>query len=331
MAEDHARTGAEPETLAASAAPPPRAAIESPAGPRPSGPPNDPYRRRGWIAFVLGVLLPPLGHVYAGRAARGMAVWVMSFAAGVLALWIPLHIGWPAGRLALMACAYLLPLLVGLDAARCARAQPVPFTPRPYNRAWAYLLMLVPLFGAGAVVRPLLLAHVAHAWKIVSGSMAPTLLRGDYVLFSPLRGPVPRGTVVSYHSRGIDVVHRVVGLPGDTLQMRGGSLYVNGRLLREPYAVHAPASAVEEARMEWQRELVVGADTAGYHPTLDDWGPLLVPGGNYFMLGDNRADALDSRIAGPVDRADIRQRAVWIYFSLGDDGPRWSRFGQTVR
>jgi signal peptidase I len=331
MTQHDAGTGAETAPSASSPPYEPYPILGVPAGPHPPIQADDPRRRRGWIAFLLGVLLPPLGHVYAGRAVRGVGVWAAAFVAGVLALWITLHIEWPLARVALTATVPLLPLLTGADAARCAVRQPVPYTPKPYNRAWVYLLLLVPIFSFSALTRPLLLANVAHAWRIVSGSMTPTLRSGDYVMFMPLRGPITRGMVVTYRSENNDVCHRVVGLPGETLQMRGGRLYVNGRPLREPYVLRAPAGLVDEGMMAWQRELLVGADTAGYHPTLDDWGPLRVPEDSYFLLGDNRSEALDSRISGPIDRTDILQRAVWIYYSMGPDGPRWSRFGQTVR
>lgn len=287
------------------------------------------HRRRAWLAFLLG-LYRPLGHLYAGRAARGMILWTIIVAADVLALVLPDRVQSPAARLALLALVPVLTVLVALDAAWCARRQPAAYTLRPYNRWWAYLLAVAGVVAANLVLRAELETGV-HAFSIPSGSMAPTLLRGDYVMFVAADGALPRGAVVAYRRDPEMVVHRVAGVPGDVLEMRGGRLRVNGREAREPYAVRTPALAVPPGNMEWQRDAYVGADRAGYAPTLYDWGPLRVPEARYFVLGDNRGETIDSRLTGFVDRQDIVYRASWIYYSKGADGWRWSRFGRSVR
>jgi signal peptidase I len=221
-------------------------------------------------------------------------------------------------------------VLVAADAAWCARRQPAAYTLRRYNRWWVYLLALAGVVLANLVLRAELESGV-HAFTIQSGSMAPTLLRGDYVMFASAPAALPRGTVVAYRSDADMVVHRVVGVPGDVLEMRGGHLRVNGREVREPYAVRTPALAVPPGNMEWQRDAYVGADSAAYAPTMYEWGPLRVPEERYFVMGDNRGETIDSRITGFVDRQDIVYRASWIYYSKGEDGWRWSRFGRSVR
>src|SRR3712207_3051550 len=139
----------------------------------------------------------------------------------------------PAARLVLMVAAMVLPLLVVVDGAWCAARQPRPFAPRPYNRWWAYLLVLVAMVAIGQVQRAAMLARLARAFTVRSVSMLPTLGSGDHVLFAPARGRVARGDVVAYQVGEETRLQRVVGLGGDTLEMRGGLLFVNGRRARE--------------------------------------------------------------------------------------------------
>lgn len=189
------------------------------------------------------------------------------------------------------------------------------------------------------------------ASKNVSGAMEPTLLRGDY--FTARRLPAGRAAL-----RGEVVVHeyppdpskrfvkRVVGLPGDTLAMRRGTLVVNGRPVAEAYAWHAdaaerarPTLAVATDDFLWQRDYLVvprrtsGPAAAAYQPSRDDWGPLVVPPDSYFVLGDNRDQSLDSRYWGFVARARVVAEVRRVYFSRDPSSGRirWSRFGRRLR
>ncbi|MYC86833.1 MAG: signal peptidase I [Gemmatimonadales bacterium] len=174
---------------------------------------------------------------------------------------------------------------------------------------------------------------------ISSGSMENTLLVGDFLLVNKLAlgttipftevripgyaEPVHGDIIVfrSDHSPGMDLVKRTVGLPGDTLRMEGGVLYRNGVEVEEPYVRRDPRRPdAGDIRMQWQREyLVRDPDRNEYGPTRDNWGPLVVPRERYFMLGDNRDDSLDSRYWGLVERAKMRGKPFFIYFSYDRD------------
>jgi len=137
-------------------------------------------------------------------------------------------------------------------------------------------------------------------------------------------------------------VKRLVGLPGDTLAMRDAVLIRNGVALAEPYVSHSDSGADpvwEEFR--WQSNFLVrtaGAAVA-YHPSRNNWGPLVVPGGQYFVLGDNRDNSLDSRYWGFVPDSLLRGRPEVVYFSFSPDSSddfawlthvRWMRLGERV-
>ena len=232
---------------------------------------------------------------------------------------------------------------------------------------------------AGAVLIFLVInTFFIAAYRIPSGSMIPTLLVGDWLFVNRLTyGPhIPftnahlpslaepqRGDVVVFVSpyqadeveRGNEgnptLVKRLVGVPGDTLFMRQGQLYVNGMPQRLGFgAAQARPVPAEQANaydrlFDWQHGIELKQSRFGAaptQPTHDNWGPLLVPSGHYFMMGDNRYDSKDSRYWGVVPRENIRGRPLFVYYSYrsGDetDRPlpfitdiRWGRIGTRIR
>lgn len=197
-----------------------------------------------------------------------------------------------------------------------------------------------------------------EAFKIPTGSMEGTLLVGDFLLVNKavygsripgtdvhlpsLREP-RRGDVVVFnppHEPTKNYVKRLLGLPGDTLEMVDKLLVVNGDTLDEPYAryIDTRGDAIHPA-MEWQKGHLVASPTR-YAPSRDTWGPIVVPEGKFFFLGDNRDNSEDSRYWGFVERDRIRGQPWVVYYSLDprDDGSwqllsgiRWSRLGERIR
>jgi signal peptidase I len=293
--------------------------------------------RRPWLAGVLTLLVPGLGHVYAGRARRGLVLvagfFVLAVAMLELGMWIPV----PAARL--LSLALLVGGLVYLvwDAVSSATAVRTSFQPKPYNRWFVYLGVGIGLAVAGELVRALVRDHVARAFVIPSPAMQPTFLPGDYVLTSP-RVPdrIPRRTPVVYLTdEGGYAASRVMGVPGDTLEMRDGVLYLDGARQEESYAVRGGFSnhpAMSE--MLWQTEFLVHPEpeAGSYRPTLADWGPIVVPPDSYFLLSDNRPHSLDSRYLGYLPHERLVARPRWIYYSREPGaGTRWSRLGRSIR
>jgi signal peptidase I len=304
-----------------------------------SNTPAEPNRtarpRRPWLAGVLSLLVPGLGHVYAGCARRGLVLALGYTLGAVASLHLSMVVSHPAWRLLSLALAFGMLLGIVLDAIRSAARTLPEFLSRWYNRWYIYAgIGLLVVLVVQPYTRAVTLRHVAEAFVIPSRAMEPTILVGDYLLAAPLpQGPIPRGTPVVYHDRaGFRAVSRAIGLPGDTVEMRGKALYINGQAQRESYVHHIdPHGDPADSLMLWQREFLA-TPVQSYEPTRDHWGPLVVPEGYYFILSDNRDFARDSRYIGLVAREQIIKRPVWIYLSRGDETERirWGRIGQGI-
>ena len=133
---------------------------------------------------------------------------------------------------------------------------------------------------------------VVQAFKIPSGSMLPTLQIGDHILVNKFIydfEPIRRGDIIVFkfpQDETRDFVKRVVGLPGETLEIRGRQVLINGVSLREPYAVYSDGPFAQVLERE-------------------QLGPLVIPPGKLFMMGDNRDHSMDSRVWGFLDMHKI--------------------------
>ncbi|TKB88954.1 MAG: signal peptidase I [Nitrospira sp.] len=210
---------------------------------------------------------------------------------------------------------------------------------------------------AEAIIVAMLLAFairvfVVQAFKIPSGSMIPTLQIGDHILvsklsyglqwptdckvlwsFPPLNcytsetvvtfGKPQRGDIIVFRfpeDEEKDFIKRIVGLPGDTVQLKNKSVLVNGQPLDDK---------------AFTQRIDPGVIDGTINPR-DNFGPVTVPEGSYFVMGDNRDQSLDSRFWGYVREEKIRGRAFRIYWSWNGQGNwtewvRWERFGKAIQ
>ncbi len=161
---------------------------------------------------------------------------------------------------------------------------------------------------------------VVQAFKIPTGSMEPNLLVGDHLLvnkfiFAPTANPVERALLPMREIRRGDVVvfkfpedperdfiKRVIGLPGDTVELRNRELLINGQKVEEPHAHYVfPVGEGHESPNFDVRER---------------YGPVTVPDRHYFMMGDNRDNSQDSRYWGFLPAHYVKGRALMIYWSF---------------
>jgi signal peptidase I len=223
--------------------------------------------------------------------------------------------------------------------------------------------------GVAIAVALLLRAFVVEAFQIPSGSMIPTLEVGDHIFVSKFSyglsipftdtkilqyGEPKRGDVIVFKwpvDTSTDYIKRVVGLPGDTVEVRQGQLYVNGNEIhRERVPVRCHYSEISTAGVPDDHDCEHWMETLGSkvhdtilepsHPAADH-PRLVVPAGEVFVMGDNRDNSYDSRKWGTVKMNLIKGRALIIWWSRGNSKPwdlvawvqaiRWRRFFSVVR
>ena len=184
---------------------------------------------------------------------------------------------------------------------------------------------------------------VFQAFKIPTGSMEPNLLVGDHLIvnkmiFAPTVSGVERALLPGRAVRRGDVVvfkypedperdfiKRVIGLPGDRVEVRQKRVYVNEKPLQEPYAHYLDGPP--------------GTGSLRSDDVREAYGPVTVPHGQYFMMGDNRDNSQDSRFWGYLPQHYVKGQALFIYFSFAEAGSlsrffsdvRWGRIGGRVR
>lgn len=180
---------------------------------------------------------------------------------------------------------------------------------------------------------------VVQAFKIPSGSMKDTLLIGDHILVNkfiygvklplvqktliPIKDP-RRGDIVVFkfpEDPDKDFIKRVIGIGGDTVEIRNKKVYVNGELLNHDMGIHKDARIIPQLIQP-----------------RDNFGPVTVPEDALFVMGDNRDHSYDSRFWGFVDLEDVKGKAFMIYWSWNKengegitDYVRWGRIGSLLK
>ena len=188
---------------------------------------------------------------------------------------------------------------------------------------------------------------VVQAFKIPTRSMEQNLLIGDHLLvnkfvFGPALSPIERAVLPMKDIKRKDVIvfkypeeperdfiKRVIGLPGETVELRNKRVFINGKQLEEPYVYYLEDPPPMPQESEMPNDVQGGGDPRVHY------GPVTVPPGQYFVMGDNRDNSQDSRYWGFLPRENVKGRALVIYWSYdpeaGFSGPRWNHILRQVR
>lgn len=189
----------------------------------------------------------------------------------------------------------------------------VPKEPRTGRRRVPWAIEWLVVAVVAVVVAVLVRTFVAEMFYIPSGSMEPTLQVGDRIVVDKLSydlHAIHRGDIVVFRRPPLepqhfsDLVKRVIGLPGETISSRDGSVYIDGKKLAEPWL--PPGT-------------YTGPLPDDPHPQFNLPGPVVIPKGEYYVMGDNRQDSEDSRYFGPIPRNLIVGKMVAIVWPVSHD------------
>ncbi len=302
--------------------------------------------RKPLLALAAALAMPGLGHVYLGDFVSGasllLAIGLTVPIFARLALWAPST--WLC-YVVLLGVSVALALYVGSVRHAFRRAKQAPdVVLRSFQRPTVYALYVA--VGYVLVLEPVS-AHVREHWLatfvVPSASMMPAVWPGDRFFADKTVGQsggtkLERGAIVVFTNPNdprLTFVKRVVGLPGDRIDIAGSSVRVNGTDLtlgpaHDAFAADHGLTATREQGANGTYTVLWPGDAGAAgapHPATT----YVVPSGSVFVLGDQRAHALDSRAFGPVPLANVKGIARQIWFSRApNEGVRWNRIGHLL-
>lgn len=267
-----------------------------------------PRKRYPVGAALLSFPVLGLGQLYNAQPKKAVVIYLLSLSMiPVLSMTtMPLTF---SGALFLLLVSLVFFGFVMADAAKNARRLG-SITLQKYNKVWVYVCIFLLHAFLITTVLEIFFPRSVKAFKIPSGGMLPTLEIGDHLIVDltyyakhePRRGDV--AVFIFPEEKSKDFIQRVIGLPGETVEIRRKKVFVNGQELSEPWTHQFDEkSAAAQA----------------------NFGPKVVPVGAYFLLGDNRDHSYDSRFWGFVDRSLFKAKALYIYWAA-DKG----RIGATI-
>ncbi|MDH3347587.1 MAG: signal peptidase I [Desulfobulbaceae bacterium] len=279
--------------------------------------------RKPWLAVLLSVLTIGLGHIYVGKAKKGILLYVGQ--AVIFLVLIPLII------FKTNIYFYFLLLLTGLgylifcavDALKTARENKHSYELLKYNKWYLYIACYI---MANMVVQPTVIHYfqenIVKAYKIPTSSMLPTIYIGDWILVNRFKykiTPPKRGDIIVFEypqDPEIDYIKRLIAIAGDIVEIKNKKLFINNIEQTEDYAIHLDPKNINSI-----------------HSPRDNYGPLTVPNNTVFVMGDNRDKSYDSRFWGFVNVGKIRGKAISFYWSWDKDkkNVRWNRIGKSIK
>ncbi len=265
--------------------------------------------RRPIVAALLSSVTPGLGQVYNSQPIKGLLFYLATFLLIILLALTGLQFSF-FGLMVVILLALFLWLFIVVEpfiAASKVKSSPQ----RAYNKLHIYLIIVLMSFGIDLAVTDFFIKDVLgiKGYRILSDSMQPTLQKGDYIMIrlryyrsrKPERGDLV--VIKNPENPSQELLKRVIGLEGEKFEIKNKRVFINNSPLQEDYKTHLDSSVYVRKLSPFDNSI------------RDNWGPLIVPWGHCFVLGDNRDNSLDSRHWGPVSLKHITAKALYIYFS----------------
>ncbi len=277
--------------------------------------------RDPFIAALLSLLVPGLGQIYNGKGALGLVFLLISIALPFL--WGVS--GWPRNFIGLVAfalAAIVFRLFIVVHAfiqARRTRETKL----KKYQTTGVYAFFIIISLGLTIFVpaRIWMSSLGVSPYKISTASMMPTLQKDDCLMTDPKAydGQAPnRGALIVFaypRDPTKQFLMRVIATEGETVEINNKQVFIDGEPLQEPYKVHI------DSRVNTKN------DSRGYEDVIrDNYGPVTVPPGHCFVMGDNRDNSMDSRFWGFLPLANVKGQALYIYWATDN-----KRIGLTLK
>lgn len=287
-------------------------------------------RPRPWFAALLSLCGGPLGQIYDGRFSRSVTLWFIGVC--VKCSFFLLVISLDLSRFAfflLVAAIVAYPIFLSVDAfviaLRFERA-----TRKWYQRWWVYVGMFFIFYSLNFLTAIIIRSCIAEGFVVAGRAMSPTILHMDRILVDKMwssAGTLRRDDIAVFRSAGEDsplFVMRVLGIPGETIEIKDRVIYVNDKKIDDVHGFYDGSSPPDKKAI--------------------NFGPVTISRNSFFVIGDNRFRSIDSRILGEIPFSDYHGRAKIIILSRDyefqnqDDistgiqkAIRWDRIGTTIR
>jgi signal peptidase I len=290
----------------------------------PQVPTCDTFKSQAWTAFGLSIL-PGLGQLYNGEPWKAVLFYVLGLGGGTLLVRaLLLHIPFEAPYNVLVVGVVVVAVCLGImtEAFLAARRRGKTSWVLSNNRWFVFVAIM---FVMGFIVKPMMLGFVdrlyASPGMILNPAMTPTILPGDRLLVDRrayIRSRKPqRGDIIYFQTphQG-EFIRRVVGVPGDTVDLRNQEVLINGRSL---------------GKRNYARPHMLENKLVLHDGQVHD-GPVVVPEGEVFVLADNRESDWGRRVYGSIPIAQVWGRIAIIFWSWEDNSfmPRWDRIGDRI-
>jgi signal peptidase I len=270
-----------------------------------------PKKRKPIIAAILSSVTPGLGQVYNGQVIKGLFLFLATKLFIVLLSFTGLQFSF-YGLIATIMLSLFFWLFIVLEAFFAAK-KIKEISLKPYNKWSIYLLIVLVTFGIDYASTDLLLKNILgiQGYKLQTSSMQPSLQKGEYVMTNLKyykSNTLQRGDLVVFkfpQEPSKDFLHRVVALEGEKIEIKNRQVYINNSPLQEDYKIYT------RGRIGSQKMGSISGDAF-----KDNHGPVMVPWGTCFVLGDNRDNSYDSRHWDFLPLKNIKGKASYIYLSV---------------